>query len=124
MPKRKGDKNESKNANGGGYEKTTTFFIPPTSDVPEEILNHYDISKSGVKRNRNSGSPGHNNYKSQLKALAEDYFERLDSRGKMIKIRRVHAVSEMLGPNSYETPHDILGYPYSTFNLHQLSYIT
>ena len=30
------------------------------------------------------------NKNNQFKAIIEDYFERLDSRGKRIKIRRVH----------------------------------
>jgi len=29
-------------------------------------------------------------FKGQYKMIAEDFFERLDSRGKMIKIRRIH----------------------------------
>jgi hypothetical protein len=34
--------------------------------------------------------------------MAEDYFERLDSRGKMLKIRRVHAETEqLLAPDAF-----------------------
>lgn len=59
--------------------------------------------------------------------MAEDFFERLDSRGKMIKIRRVHATNEdlvMLQFAPHMAPNEVLTYPYSTFDLHPLSYVT
>lgn len=52
---------------------------------------------------------------SQFKGIVDDFFERLDSRGKRIKIRRVHVLQEVLGE---------IGYPYSTMNFHPLTYIS
>ena len=73
------------------HEKSSVFFISPHSDVKEDVLRYYDINRSKDAK----GSPGrtaNGTYKNQLKAIAEDFFEGLDSRGKMIKIRRVHAL--------------------------------
>lgn len=96
------------------------FFISPTSDVKEDVLRYYEINKAAPSVTSNPA----NNYKSQLKAISEDFFERLDSRGKMIKIRRLHPQQEMLGSTILTDDIDILGYPYSTFNMHPLSFIT
>ena len=57
--------------------------------------------------------------------MAEEYYERLDSRGKMIKIPRVRTLQEaFLIAEGFEGLDDILGYPFSTFSLHPLSYIS
>lgn len=102
-------------------DKSSIFFISPAADVPESILNHYDINKQAAKNNSPTGGA----YKNQLKAISEDFFERLDSRGKMIKIRRLHAHQEHLdGLNFGAFSGEMLTYPYSTFNLHPLSYVT
>ena len=50
-----------------------------------------------------------------LKFYLNDFFERLDSRGKRLKIRRVHVLQELMGE---------IGYPYSTINFHPYSYIS
>lgn len=119
-------------------DNTATFFISPLSDVKEEVLRHYDINKEMPQPQKmGTNNNASQTLKNQFKTIAEDFFERLDSRGKMIKIRRLHTQQEMIeheaDPVAYQENFqngggtdfmDILGYPYSTFNLHPLSYIS
>jgi hypothetical protein len=91
--------NEASGANTGAIDQTSVFFISPASDVKEEVLRYYEINKkspslnkmmTGASSRSNQGINNSNTYKNQFKTIAEDFFERLDSRGKMIKIRRLH----------------------------------
>ncbi|CDW77124.1 UNKNOWN [Stylonychia lemnae] len=92
-------------------------YIAPESALNDEILNFYGISRNnkdpmdGVNKSYR-GLISKNN---QFKAIIDDQFERLDSRGKRIKIRRVHVHQEVMGE---------IGYPFSTMNFHPLTYIT
>jgi hypothetical protein len=98
--------------------------------VPQTVLSHYEITPAKAGGGGSSPSKGASAYKNQLKAIAEDFFERIDSRGKMIKIRRVHAYEEAVEGGliyagyTHHLGSDILSYPYSTFDLHPLSYAT
>ncbi len=127
---------EASGAAMGTVENTAVFFISPTSDVKEEVLRYYEINKRSPSISKNQQLPNSSStFKNQFKTIAEDFFERLDSRGKMIKIRRLHTQQEMIDhaadPAFYQENIqngtdflDLLGYPYSTFNLHPLSYIS
>ncbi len=68
-------------------------YISPDAVIGDDILHYYGIKQNQKDDpNKNGNLRGLISKNSQFKGIVDDFFERLDSRGKRIKIRRVHVL--------------------------------
>eukprot|EP00347_Sterkiella_histriomuscorum_P011501 403372213 len=111
--------NEKRNGQNYPSSQVAVYFSPDCA-LNDDVLKYYGINRNVkdtmiMEGGVNKSVRGLINKNNQFKAIIDDHFERLDSRGKRIKIRRVHVQQEVLGE---------IGYPFSTINFHPLTYIT